>query len=394
MKKKVAILCDCDASKRPRPFRMIEMLKEIYEVFCISKSSNRDLPSGFSNTDGVKYFYFPPDKTSKERTQEENEAILHHCLNRDFDKLIETPNREVITEILSALPPLDLIIIEDITLLPFATRFAHASCKIRPKLLIDLREFYPLEYENDALWMETFGAFFEYLCQTYLPAVDGAMSVNTAIAQKYKEVFGIPCEVLHSLPPFYDLLPSEIDDTIGIIYHGFLSPDRDSKNLLEIATRLDERFCLYVMGMSNQAGFFESLKSQALGLKNLKFLPPVPMGDIIPFCNRFDIGIITLPNNSFNNTFALPNKFFEYIQSRLCVVAYPSPEIKAIIESSGVGKTADKFSPESIAGVLNALDQASIRAYKLASHNVAFAMSIASNKPKIIAIIESLLAQN
>ncbi|PAF49540.1 hypothetical protein BKH41_02435 [Helicobacter sp. 12S02232-10] len=381
MKRKIAILCDFDVMKRPRPFRLVQMLQEKYEIFCIAKEC--------ATIKGVKCFSFPASKTSKERTKEENEAILNHCRNKNFDALIDTSNRKIITEILANLPDLDLIVVEDIPLLPFATRYVHRHSNT--KILVDLREYYPLEYQNDALWMETFGVFFAHLCEEYLPKVDYAISVNERIAKKYQEVFGISCEAFYSLPPFYPLLPSKTSHKIQIIYHGFLSFDRNSENLLEIAKRLDPKFCLNIMGLSNQKGFLESLQTEAKKLPNVNFLPPVAMEDIIPFCNRFDIGIITLPPNGFNNINALPNKFFEYIQSRLCVVSYPSPEIKALISDKGIGKSALDFDPQSIASVLNAMDKKSIWNYKLASSQSALELSLQTNKPKIIRIIESVL---
>lgn len=379
--KKVAILADFDIAKRPRPFRLALMLRDKYDIFAIAREC--------SHIEGIRCFSFPAPKTSKQRSEEENQAIRNYCKNKEFDKLIYTSNRKSIAEILQSLPSLDVIVVEDITLLPFATDYV--SFHQKTKILIDLREYYPLEYENDPLWMESFGLFFEYLCKKYLPLVSSAIVVCEAIGKKYQSVFGISPKVFYSLPPFEVLNPSEITHPIKIIYHGFLSPDRNSQNLLEIAKNLDSRFCLYVMGLSNQKDYLEKIKNDAKDISNLEFLPPVEMKNIVKFCNQFDIGILTLQKNSFNNANALPNKFFEYIQSRLCVVSTPLEEIKKIIDNYNLGITSEGFDVQDIVHTLNSMDAQTIFAYKENASKASCDLSMEANIPRIEAIIEELI---
>lgn len=379
--KKIAILADFDIAKRPRPFRLTLMLKHKYDIFAIAREC--------SDIEGVRCFSFPAPKTSKQRSEEENQAIRNYCKNKEFDKLIYTSNRKPIADILQSLPFLDVIVVEDITLLPFATDYV--SFHRKTKILIDLREYYPLEYENDPLWMESFGLFFEYLCKKYLPLVNSAIVVCEAIGRKYESVFGIFPKVFYSLPPFEFLNPSEVADPIKIIYHGFLSPDRDSQNLLQIAKNLDSRFYLYVMGISNQKDYLEKIKDEAKNIPNLEFLPPVEMKNIVKFCNQFDIGILTLQKNSFNNANALPNKFFEYIQSRLCVISTPLEEITKIIDKYNIGKTSQRFDAQDVAYTLNSMDKQTISTYKENASKASYKLSMKANIPKIEAIIEELI---
>ncbi|MDO7252437.1 capsular biosynthesis protein [Helicobacter cappadocius] len=381
MKKKIAILADFDIAKRPRPFRLAMMLKDKYDICAIAREC--------SFVEGIQCFSFPAPKTSKDRTEKENQDIINYCKNKEFDKLIYTPNRMVIFDILKSLPLLDVIVIEDIALLPFAIEYRKFSPNT--KILIDLREYYPLEYEKDSLWLKSFGVFFEHLCQKYLPLVDKAIVVNGAIGEKYRNVFGIDVEVFYSFPPFVSLDPSRLTDTIKIIYHGFLSPDRHSHNLLEIAKNLDKHFCLYVMGLSNQKDYLEDIKHSAYDITNLKFLPPVDMKDIVTFCNQFDIGILTLQPNSFNNANALPNKFFEYIQSRLCVVSTPLFEIKKFIDKYKIGRTSEGFDAKDIVQTLNNMDKKTIFSYKENASKASYDLSMNTNISKIISIIEGLI---
>lgn len=384
--KNIAVLSNFDISRRPRPYRLVLALKEHYNVFAIAQEC--------SKINGVASFAFPALKTAKERSKEENEQLIRNCKNKEFKKLIYTKNRLIIKDFLRHINrqnELSLIVVEDIVLLPFAIDFKRIHKRV--KIMIDLREFYPLEYEDNPLWLESFGKFFTYLCAEYLSQVDFAITVSKGIAQAYKRDFGITAEVFCSLPPFFSLEPSNVNQTaIEIIYHGFVSPDRRSENLLEIAQNLDERFVLNLMVSSNQIGYLEKLKHQAKKINNVKFLPLVEMDEIILFSQQFDIGILSLAPNSFNNTFALPNKFFEYIQSRLCVISTPLPEVKHFIEQYNLGKASKDFDSKSIAKTLNALNEKEIFIHKNASNKIAQQLSLKTNTPKILKIIADLIS--
>ena len=376
----IALLNDFDITKRPRPYRMIKMLKDHYEIYAIAKEC--------SLIDGVKTFSYPADKSSKERTQEEQNALEFNLKSKHYMPLIYTPHRKKITEILSHLPQLKAIIIEDITLLPFACDYKNKYPTT--KILIDLREYYPLEYENDPLWLESFGGFFDFLCRNYLKRVDFALCVSEGIAKKYLEVFNLHCEVFYSLPPYFDLQPSPLKNKINIVYHGFLSPDRNSHFLLDIAKNLTDKFHLHILGLSNQINFLETLQKNAPS--NISFLSPVKMQEIIPFTNQFDLGILTLSPNNFNNANAMPNKFFEYIQARLGIITTPLPSLLPFISKYKMGICSTDFSIKSLTSCLNSLNLDQISKLKFASHQASKVLNDKQNQEKILKIMHSLLA--
>ncbi|WP_394977021.1 capsular biosynthesis protein [uncultured Helicobacter sp.] len=375
----ITILCDFDVSKRPRPARLIEMIKHTYRLSVIAKEC--------TPIDGVHTFSFPAMPTAKDRTPQQNQALIEYCQNGAFEKLIFTPNRLCIREYLAALPPQQLLIVEDITLLPFALeyRLTHPQAKI----LIDLREYYPLEYENSKEWLESFGLFFYHLCAVYLPQVDRALCVSEGIARAYYENFGIQSSLFLSLPPLYDFSPTPLGTPIEILYHGFVSPDRSSQNLIELAHKLPSEYVLYAMVLSNQPKFLESLCTKAPS--NLIFLPPVSLEQIVPFSHRFDIGLIPFFPTTFNLMHCLPNKFFEYIQARLCVVSTPLSEIKQFIAKEPCGVCSKDYSIDSLVETLLALRRDEIAAYKAKAHTLAYTYNMQHNKDKILYIIADML---
>lgn len=196
---RITLLCDHCAFVKPRSARLLSLLDSMrYELSLIHKGAPHPAPPHLSKR--VNLLHFPVDKSSKERSAEENAAIARACEKGEFEVLIHTPNRAIIPHLLDSLPAQDLLIVEDITLLPFACAY---KAKRGAKILIDLREYYPLEYEGDSAWMAGLGRFFAYLCEAYLPQVDCALSVSEGLCARYKAEYGIACELYYSLPPYF-----------------------------------------------------------------------------------------------------------------------------------------------------------------------------------------------
>lgn len=373
--KYISLLCDHNITKKPRSSRMLQLLDKIKQegaklsLSVISKACDtREF-----NALGIEshLFCFGNDKSSKERTQQENDAILSHCQSGNFESLIFTPNRKCIPNLLDSLPPQDVLIVEDITLLPFACAYknTHKICKI----LIDLREFYPLEYENDEKWLQGLGRFFAYLCETYLPYVDMAISVSEGLCERYKSDFGITCELFYSLPPFFDYKPKPtLKQEIKILYHGFISPDRSSMELLELARLLiNTPYTLCAMVLSNQKGFLESFCTNAYEIPSFEIVPPVCLEEIIPKSTQYDIGIIPFKPTTFNLAHCMPNKLFEYLQARLAIVSAPLYDVRNFVQTHSCGAITQGFQSYDIAQMLLKLKITDIDKYKQESHRAA-----------------------
>lgn len=426
---RIAVLADFDTTKRPRPHRIIALLKDIAEVFVIAREQ--------SDERGAHCFSFPaPAESAATRSAEQKARIAELCQKGDFAPLIYTPNRASISDILRSLPRLDLLIVEDIALLPFAcdykrevlqadsiakeskaskaestqsnapesakpaestksraldsttpestlldSAFSDSTTRPAPKIICDLREFYPLEYEDEA-WQAGLGRFFTHLCAHYLKEADLCLCISEAICARYERDFGIAPRLYLSLPPHLDALhykklrnaaqkrqmrestarhraPKPKPPKARILYHGFISRDRDSLNLLRLARLLGDEYELHCMVVCNDALFLRDFCMRAKRQRNIRIIPPVPMSDIIAQSVNYDIGILTLQPNSFNNAHAMPNKLFEYIQSRLCVISTPIPSVRAFLRDFGAGRVAIDFSVQSLARTIRAITRQS-----------------------------------
>ncbi|WP_104747731.1 capsular biosynthesis protein [Helicobacter cetorum] len=383
MDKCLAVLIDSNPNSSPRPYRLIKALKEYYHLYIIAQES-------FNNSVlNINYLPFKRLKNSSERSLKEQENLKLWCEKEEFEKLIYTKEREIIPTHLNNAKHLDAIIVENITLLPFALdyKLKHKHTKI----LIDLREFYPLEYAQNLSWNNGLGKFFNFLCQKYLPLVDYAFCVSGGIAKLYQQHFNLKCDILLSLPPYYDLAPKETNPKkIKILYHGLVSEDRHSLNLLEFAKLLDKRFSLSILAKSHSPKFLKTFKTLAKDCVNIEVLEPITMQELIPFSNDFDIGIITLPNNNTNHLHAMPNKFFEYLQSRLAILSTPLMDIQTFLNTHKIGLTSTDFNPYSLALACNALTFTEITAFKHNAHKKALEFSLKTNQRKLLFLFKNL----
>lgn len=390
MKIHITMLCDHKIMQKPRSSRMLKLLEDIktkcknedIQLYVISQEQHTK-----TNTK-TKFFTFPPAKSSKERSKEENEAISKYCKKGLFDKLIFTENRNHILKVLYSLPCQDLLIVEDITLLPFACIYKQENK--HTKILIDLREFYPLEYENDKEWKHTFGKLFFYLCENYLKYIDIAISVSEGLCEQYKKDFHITCMLFYSLPPFFQHNPIPTNPKhIKILYHGFISPDRSSMELLNLAKLLaNTPYTLYVMALSNQKGFLESFKAQAKFLQKLEIVEPVSLENIILEGTRYDIGLIPFKPTTFNLAHCMPNKLFEYMQSRLALLCTPLYDIKTFVQAQQCGVITNGFESYDIAYMLDSISPQTIDTCKVNSHIGAQKWHLGHN----MSILENILS--
>ena len=97
----------------------------------------------------------------------------------------------------------DLIITHDCTLLPLA--FSIKGDK-PAKVMLDAREYYPLNFDDQWLWRVFIKPINEYLCQQYLGQCDKIITVSDGLAQEYHHAYQINPEVIMSMPSFHEVL--------------------------------------------------------------------------------------------------------------------------------------------------------------------------------------------
>ncbi len=285
----------------------------------------------------------------------------------------------------------DLVLANDIDTLPLAMRLSNGG-----KVIFDAHEYAPREMEDLLFWKIFFQKYKTYLCNIYIPRVNGMTTVCQGIANLYRKESGVEPIVITNAPDFEDIQPILLDENsprIRLVYHGAAAPSRKIHNIIKIMDYLDGRYELTLLLVDSWPGYMSRLKRLAKGNQNIHFLPPVPMRTLPRFLNQFDVGVSIIEPTNFNFFHALPNKFFEYLQARLAIAVGPSPEMARIVKEYDLGVVGEDFSPKSLAQCLMSLDKEKINCYKLQSHKVARLMSAEKNRNLLLDLVHQVLGE-
>ncbi len=258
----------------------------------------------------------------------------------------------------------DLILANDIDSVPFVLSLKSSTTKI----LFDAHEYAPKEHDDSLLWRMLFKRYKTFLIRKYASKADGMLTVCDGIASEYKKNFNLNPLVITNAADFRDFeIPNKTSSKIRLIHHGLALPTRKIENMIYMMDEVDERFELDLMLVESKSKYYEFLKELVSQRTNVKLIPSVPTDEIMAFCLNYDIGVYLLEPTNFNNANALPNKFFEFIQSRLAVLIGPSPEMAKIVQHYSLGWVVPDFHPQSFSKILNALTSEEIQQYRLNS---------------------------
>jgi len=107
--------------------------------------------------------------------------------------------------------------------------------------------------------------------------------------------------------------------------------------------------------------------------ERVRFHPFVKSEDLPLYSSDADIGVHPMADGYLNHQWALPNKFFEYIQAGLALVVSDLPEMRRVVDEFAVGKTVPAGDTDALAAVLQSLvdDNKTIDQFKLHSRHAA-----------------------
>lgn len=239
----------------------------------------------------------------------------------------------------------------------------------------DLHEYAPRQKEDVTKWRLFVAPFIRWMCRTFVVKADSVTTVGQGIAAEYERVYGIQIGVVTNAAPYSDLAPAPVGERIRLVHSGAALRDRNIVAIVEAveATSADVELALYLT--PNDPGFLEEVRSRADASERIVLHDPVPYAELSATLNAHDVGIHLLPPVNFNNTWALPNKFFDYVQARLGVIIGPSPEMARVLGERGFGAVTDGFAVADLTRLLDALTPTQVDAWKKAAHQSAVELS-------------------
>lgn len=264
----------------------------------------------------------------------------------------------------------DVVLADDVDTVPLAL-----TLRARKGVHADLHEYAPKMKEDLPRWRMFVAPLMRWMCAAAVTKADSVTTVGQGIADEYRREFGIDAQVVTNASPFAELAPQPCADPIRLVHAGQGRSDRFLELMIDAveATTRPVTLDFYLTG--NDEAYLASLRERAAEVPGVSVHPGVPYAQLLATMNRYDVGIYLLPPVNFNNEWALPNKFFDFVQARLALVFGPSKEMARIIRDNGLGVVTDDFTAASLARALDALTPADVDRYKAASHAAARALS-------------------
>lgn len=144
------------------------------------------------------------------------------------------------------------------------------------------------------------------------------------------------------------------EDTFLMMYHGGVTNDRGIEQMLKAVSQLQGVYAV-VLGNAATEKYMDSLRAlvDAIGIsEKVLFHPAVPAEILRNYAGAADAGMSLLQPTVQNHILALPNKFFENIQSLTPVIVSDFPAIGAIVDQYQIGIKVDPENPKEIAAAI------------------------------------------
>jgi hypothetical protein len=244
------------------------------------------------------------------------------------------------------------------------------------RLHVDLHEYWMPEGKQLAGRRALQAGYYRWLCRKIVSRAASTTTVGHGIAREYARRCGFTPGVVPNVAPFHELEPTTPGEVVRLVHAGVGAPSRGIHKLVEAATATTTPVTLDLFLVPVNAAYVETLRESAERSGGRVVLhDPVPQRELVSTLNDYDVGVYLLEPQTFNSTWALPNKIFDFVQARLGVVVGPSPEMAEMVRSHGVGTVTDGFTAADLTRVLDIVTSTDVAAWKKGSTAAAHELS-------------------
>jgi hypothetical protein len=284
----------------------------------------------------------------------------------------------------------DLVVANEARVLGLAHHLAASA-----PVWADMHEWAPEERTHILSWRVLVAPFMRYLCATYLPRSAAVSAVCDSIAHLYDENYGVATRVIRNSAPWRDLpVTPTAPDRIRLVHSGTAVSGRNLELMIDVVLGLDERYSLdlYLLPAGDAGAYLAALKRRAANDPRIVFRDPVPPLTLPDVLNGYDVGVFWIPPTHTNAKYALPNKFFDFVQARLAIAVGPSIEMASLVERFGLGEVSAGFEVGQCRESLLRLGTAQIDAAKRASDGASHELSFETDGEVARRLLRDVLA--
>lgn len=191
---------------------------------------------------------------------------------------------------------------------------------------------------------------------------DSMITVSESIAKEYSKLYNIkkPYVVLncpnHQKVTRNDLFRKKFNisrESIIFLYQGALTKGRQIELLLTTFSKLkNSKAVLVVMGFGQLKELVQKYDRE---YENIFYHKAVSYDVLLNYTSSADIGFSFLEDTCLNHSYALPNKFFEYVMAGLAVVSNDLPELKMKIKNNNIGYITKELEVDALARTIKSI---------------------------------------
>ncbi|MCK4664321.1 MAG: glycosyltransferase [Bacteroidales bacterium] len=228
--------------------------------------------------------------------------------------------------------------------------------KIKNKILVfDSHEYFP---EVPELSGRKFTKNFWLKIEKFiLPKIKHAYTVNGSLAGIYKEKYNTDFKVIRNVPYKNEDELKKIDFSGFkgkkiILYQGALNIGRGIEELIKTMKYIENAVFL-IIGDGDISNELKNLVNELKFENKVRFFGKIPLSELKSYTKYADIGISLEENMGLNYYYSLPNKLFDYIQSKVPVLVSDFPEMANIVNKYNIGIILKERTIEKIAEKIN-----------------------------------------
>jgi glycosyltransferase involved in cell wall biosynthesis len=210
------------------------------------------------------------------------------------------------------------------------------------KLVYDTHEYFtevPELVENprkQKIWQTLEGWIF--------PKLKNCYTVNDSIAKMYMQRYGVAVKVIRNVAPNFTSLDKKTREDLGlptdkfiiIIQGSGINKRRGAEEAVHGMNYIEGALLLIIGGGDVIHELKNQVREDELNDK-VRFLPKMSYIEMMQYTMNGDLGLAIDHTDVMNHKLALPNKFFDYIQAEIPILATDIIEVRGIIEKYQIG---------------------------------------------------------
>jgi glycosyltransferase involved in cell wall biosynthesis len=205
-----------------------------------------------------------------------------------------------------------------------------------------------------------------YIEKILIKFIDKMIMTNRTRAEYVKKLYDIELpEIIHNYPFYtkdesienkydiYSMLDIPKNKPI-LLYQGGIQVGRGLDKIVEAIDKFNDGITVFIGDGKLKPEIMKMVEDRKLQEK-VRFLNKVPVDELKYYTANAYLGFQVLNNVCFNHYSASSNKLFEYMMSKVPIVACNFPEIKRVVQGEEIGIVVDSHDPNEIAKAVNTM---------------------------------------